>query len=53
MLATLKVMREEYGSIEEYVLNQCKISPQDIAQLRRNFIVEAQNGHDDASRPVL
>lgn len=52
MLATLKVLREEYGSVEEYVLNECKISPEDIAQLRRNFIVEPQNGQD-ASRSVL
>ncbi|OAA35432.1 Protein-tyrosine/Dual-specificity phosphatase [Metarhizium rileyi] len=52
MLATLKVMREEYGSVEEYVLNECKISPEEIARLRQNFIVEPQNGLD-TSRAAL
>lgn len=54
MLATLKVMREEYGSVEEYVLNECRVSPDEIERLRRNFIVEPQNGGVlDAERAVL
>ncbi|KAG8406437.1 hypothetical protein J3459_012373 [Metarhizium acridum] len=53
MLATLKVMREQYGSVEEYVLNECRVSPDEIERLRRNFIVESQNGVLDASRAVL
>ncbi|KAG5920714.1 hypothetical protein E4U53_003884, partial [Claviceps sorghi] len=41
MLATLQVMREEYGSVDEYVLNECGLTPRDIDQIRSNFIVEA------------
>ncbi|KAK2597360.1 hypothetical protein QQS21_006057 [Conoideocrella luteorostrata] len=54
MLAVLKVMREDYGSVEEYVLNQCKISPEQILQLRKNFIIEVNPlTNSDVSRPVL
>ncbi|QLI72117.1 uncharacterized protein G6M90_00g083220 [Metarhizium brunneum] len=54
MLATLQVMREEYGSVEEYVVNECRLSPDEIERLRRNFIVEPQNGGVlDAERAVL
>lgn len=55
MLAILKVMREEYGSVEEYVKNQCKLSDDDIAQLRQNMTVKgsaSQNGGDIASDGV-
>ncbi|KAG5984680.1 hypothetical protein E4U55_003761 [Claviceps digitariae] len=41
MLATLRLIRREYGSVEDYVLYQCGVSPRDIDQLRTNFIVEA------------
>jgi hypothetical protein len=53
MLATLKVIRDEYGSVEDYVLNECKLSPGEIAVLRRNFMVEPQNGFDPSSRAAL
>ncbi|KAG6249737.1 hypothetical protein E4U24_002011 [Claviceps purpurea] len=40
MLATLQVIREEYGGVEEYVRTHCKLSQDDIEQIRTNFIVE-------------
>ncbi|KAG5926913.1 hypothetical protein E4U42_002824, partial [Claviceps africana] len=52
MLATLQVMREEYGSVEEYVLNQCGLSPRDIEQIRSNFIVEAPPPEPIANGPA-
>ncbi|KHO00442.1 Protein-tyrosine/Dual-specificity phosphatase [Metarhizium album ARSEF 1941] len=54
MLATLEAMRKEYGSVEEYVLNECGLAPDDIDRLRRNFVVVAEppNGLD-ASRAAL
>ncbi|KAG6060146.1 hypothetical protein E4U17_004936 [Claviceps sp. LM77 group G4] len=40
MLATLQIIREEYGGVEEYVRTHCKLSQDDIEQIRTNFIVE-------------
>lgn len=39
MLAALEALRREHGSVEKYVINKCAISPDTIAQLRKNLIV--------------
>lgn len=39
MLAALKTLRQEHGSVENYVINQCQVTPEAIAQLRKNLIV--------------
>ncbi|KAG5986031.1 hypothetical protein E4U54_005661 [Claviceps lovelessii] len=41
MRATLHAIRQEYGSVEGYVLNECGLSPREIEQIRSNLIVEA------------
>lgn len=38
MLSALKMMREEYGSAEQYAINQCGLTPEQITQLRSNLI---------------
>ncbi|GAB0135154.1 hypothetical protein EsDP_00003501 [Epichloe bromicola] len=54
MLATLEVINEEYGSVEDYVLNQCKLTPHEMVQIRENFIVKAPpTTNGDTSRPAL
>ncbi len=41
MLATLDVIRSTYGSVERYVIDQCRLSPEAVDQIRKNFITEA------------
>ncbi|KAF7558514.1 hypothetical protein G7046_g5628 [Stylonectria norvegica] len=40
MLAALQMLRQNYGSAEEYVVKQCGISPHGVAQIRRNLVSE-------------
>ena len=42
MLATLKVLREEYGSVEGYVVNVCGLSNEEIAGIRHNLGADIQ-----------
>ncbi|KAK0371536.1 tyrosine phosphatase [Colletotrichum limetticola] len=44
MLATLAALREEYGSVEAYVQNRCRLSPDDISRIRSNLVVNADDG---------
>lgn len=54
MLATLEAINEEYGSVEEYVLKQCKLTRHEMVQIRENFTVEAPpTTNGDTSRPAL
>lgn len=41
MLATLKMIREKYGSAEDYLLKHCKVSPETIAKVRENLVVKS------------
>ncbi|KND87944.1 Tyrosine-protein phosphatase [Tolypocladium ophioglossoides CBS 100239] len=42
MLETLKMLREEYGSVEDYVINVCGLSKEEIAGIRRNLGADTQ-----------
>ncbi|KAH6887904.1 protein-tyrosine phosphatase-like protein [Thelonectria olida] len=39
MLAALEALRQDQGSVEQYVLTKCALSREDIEQLRKNLIV--------------
>ncbi|KAK0763706.1 hypothetical protein N5P37_003087 [Trichoderma harzianum] len=39
MMATLAMIREEWGSVEEYIVNECKLSPETIARIRQKLLV--------------
>ncbi|KAK2064885.1 tyrosine phosphatase [Colletotrichum caudatum] len=43
MLATLAKLREEYGSVEAYVQNRCRLSAEAIARIRSNLIVDVSD----------
>lgn len=40
MLATLKMLREKFGGIEEYMIEKCGLSKEDLEKIRSNLIVE-------------
>ncbi len=40
MLATLAKIREAYGSVEQYVVDHCRISPEAVARIRENLVVD-------------
>ncbi|POR37761.1 Tyrosine-protein phosphatase, partial [Tolypocladium paradoxum] len=42
MRATLKMLREEYGSVEDYVVNVCGLSREEIAGIRLNLGADTQ-----------
>ncbi|KAM7186550.1 tyrosine-protein phosphatase [Rhypophila sp. PSN 637] len=48
MLATLKMMRQKYGSVEKYVVDHCKVSPDTVERLRKNLTVEVTPGGEEA-----
>ncbi|KAK5999065.1 Tyrosine-protein phosphatase-like protein [Cladobotryum mycophilum] len=51
MLATLQMIRQKYGSAEEYIVNECKLSPQDVARLRRTFMLNTSAADSSCSTP--
>ncbi|ROV94931.1 hypothetical protein VSDG_07130 [Cytospora chrysosperma] len=40
MIGTLKMIREKYGGVEDYVRKECGLSGGEIEQIRRNLVVE-------------
>jgi len=48
MLATLDMIRQRYGSVEGYVIDHCRVSPETIKRLRRNLVVNVT----DAEQPL-
>ncbi|KFA63388.1 hypothetical protein S40285_01842 [Stachybotrys chlorohalonatus IBT 40285] len=43
MLATLGLIRDEYGSVEAYVRTECGLSDEEIERIRRNMVVDASS----------
>ena len=41
MMATLEMLRKEYGSVEDYVTRHCGLTPQAIEQIRQNMTIDA------------
>lgn len=41
MLATLAMIREKYGSVERYVVDQCRVTPAAVDRIRNNLVVDA------------
>jgi hypothetical protein len=41
MLATLKMIREKYGGPEQYVIDRCGLTEDDVHQIRSNLVVKA------------
>lgn len=41
MLATLKMIREKYGGPEQYVINRCGLTKDDVDRIRSNLVVKA------------
>ncbi|KAF9778825.1 hypothetical protein IL306_002882 [Fusarium sp. DS 682] len=39
MLAALQALREQHGSVEEYVVKNCGLTEEDLEQIRKNLIV--------------
>lgn len=48
MIKSLEMIRDTYGSAEQYVVDHCKVSPAHVEQLRRNLTVDVS-----AAEPVL
>jgi Tyrosine phosphatase family len=45
MLATLKMIREKFGSAEQYVIEKCGLTKEEVEKIRRNLIVEEPAVH--------
>jgi hypothetical protein len=41
MLATLKMIREKYGGPEQYVIDRCGLTKEDVHRIRSNLVVKA------------
>lgn len=40
MLATLKMIKEEFGGAEGYIIKKCGLTKTDVENIRKNLIVE-------------
>lgn len=40
MLATLRMIRERFGGPEQYVIEKCGLSREDVEKIRANLVVE-------------
>jgi hypothetical protein len=52
MRAMLRIVREKYGSVEDYVRTECGLSAEEILLLRDNLVVPASSV-DKAAIPAL
>jgi hypothetical protein len=41
MLATLKMIRERYGGPEQYIIDRCGLTKEDVRRIRSNLVVKA------------
>ncbi|KAK0723661.1 protein-tyrosine phosphatase-like protein [Apiosordaria backusii] len=46
MLATLKYIKETYGSVEEYLLDRMGLSQETLDQIKKNLVVELAEGEE-------
>jgi Tyrosine phosphatase family len=46
MLATLKMIREQFGSAEQYVVEKCGLTKEEVKRIRKNLIVEKPAMHE-------
>lgn len=46
MLATLEMIREKFGGVEQYAIEQCGLSKDDIEKIRSNLIIEEDSMHE-------
>jgi hypothetical protein len=46
MLGTLAMIRERYGSVESYVVDQLGVSRESVEQIRRNLVVDLAEGEE-------
>jgi hypothetical protein len=53
MKETIRQVKEKYGSIEEYVLNQCQITPEQVQQIRDLMIVPIRFEERQLFRPKI
>lgn len=40
MLATLKMIRQRFGSAEQYVIEKCGLTKDEVEKIRKNLIAE-------------
>jgi hypothetical protein len=46
MLDTLKMIRETYGSVEKFVVEHCRLTPEEVDRIRRNLVVDLEEGQE-------
>lgn len=46
MLATLRMINENFGGAEGYVINKCGLTKSDVEKIRKNLIVEKPAIHE-------
>ncbi len=46
MLATLKMLREKFGGAENYIIEKCGLSKEEVEKIRKNLIVKEPAVHD-------
>jgi hypothetical protein len=46
MLASLKMIRERFGGAEDYVIEKCGLTKEEVKRIRKNLIVEKPAVHE-------
>jgi hypothetical protein len=41
MLATLQMIREKFGGPEQYVIEKCGLTPEEVNRIRSNLVIDA------------
>lgn len=52
MKETIQMVKREYGSIESYVRNECRLNDEDIAAIRKIMIVPIRREEKQLYRPA-
>ena len=52
MLASLKMIRDKFGGAEQYMIEKCDLSKQDVANIRSNLIVDIPAIHRKTSHSL-
>jgi hypothetical protein len=46
MLASLKMIRDKFGGAEDYVVEKCGLTKEEVERIRKNLIVEKPAVHE-------
>lgn len=52
MIATLKMIKEQFGSAEGYVVEKCGLTKEEVEKIRKNLVVDEPAIHEKSQHTL-